>query len=123
MSPSASLPPNYSAWAGDAADSSPTNGDYGSSIGPTTFQAISNASVTLNLPLYPLNLTVTDAGGAGTVTALQVVDAGGGDTMALNGTSGSVKTGLPLGQYEIEAIDTGNRSVYIGSRQAPSMCG
>jgi hypothetical protein len=46
---------------------------------------------------------------------LQVVDAGGGDTMALNGTSGSVKTGLPLGQYEIEAIDTGNRSVYIGS--------
>jgi hypothetical protein len=109
------LPPNYSAWAGDAADSTPNNGDYGSSIGPTTFQALPNTPVTVTLPLYPLNLSVTDNPAAGVVSLLQVVDSGGGDTMTLNGTSGSVRTGLPLGQYEIEATDAGNSSVFIGT--------
>ncbi len=110
--------PNYSAWAGDAADSSPTNGDYGSTVLPTSFQGLSNTSLAITLPVYPLTLTVTDvtgSGGAGTVSQLQVIDSGGGDTMKLNGTTGTVATGLPLGQYEIEAVDTGNETVSSGA--------
>ena len=112
--------PNYSAWAGDAADSSPSNGDYGATLLPTSFQAVSNTPVTITLPVYPLTLTVTVNSDAGTVSALQVTDSGGGDTMTLNGTSGNVATGLPLGQYEILATGNGtNDAVSSGPALPP----
>ena len=85
------LPPNYSAWAGDQADSAPSyNSDYGADVA-TSFQDVGPSSNgTLTLPVYPLQLTVTVTSGAGTVSGLTVADAGGGDTIALNGTSGTV---------------------------------
>ena len=106
--------PNYSAWAGDQADSEPSyqdsNGDavYGSDVA-TSFQAMSNTTGTITLPVYPLTLTVAALKiDAGTVTKLTAVDAGGGDTMTLNGTSGTVATGLPLGQFQILATVSGS---------------
>ena len=90
--------PNYSAWAGDQADSEPSyqdsNGDavYGSDVA-TSFQALSNTTGTITLPVYPLTLSLTLKSDAGTVTKLTAVDAGGGDTMTLNGTSGTVCDG------------------------------
>jgi hypothetical protein len=114
--------PNYSAWAGDQADSIPTytdpNGDaiYSPDL-PTTFQAVANGAGTLTLPVYPLSLKLTVLGAAGTVTSMTVEDAGGGGTFNLNPTSGSTyannatsATGLPLGQYEIFAADTGGNT-------------
>jgi hypothetical protein len=110
--------PNYSIWAGDQSDSIPTyqdaNGDavYPSDL-PTTFQSLPSGSGTLSVPVYPLVLTVTLGSGHGTVSGLTAADAGGGDTFALNGTSGTVSTGLPLGQFQIAATGTGNVSVSL----------
>ena len=102
--------PNYSAWAGDQADSIPTfsvNGSaaYGTDT-PTVFQSQPNGSGTLTLPVYPLSLTLTIP--SGTVSAMTAADAGGGDTFALNPTSGTLSnggtsaTGLPIGQFHIQ---------------------
>lgn len=113
------LPPNTYAWAGDAPVSEPDNGDYGS-LQPTAFQALSGNAVTLTLPLYPLELTVKWASGVN-VSAMQVADSNGGDTMNLNSVSStpssgsSWNTGLPLGQYQLEATNTGTQGVNYGS--------
>ncbi len=82
------LPPNYSAWAGDQADSAPSyNSDYGADVA-TSFQDVGPSSNgTLTLPVYPLTLNVTSATRRGTVSGLTAADAGGGDTLALNLTA------------------------------------
>jgi hypothetical protein len=118
--------PNYYAWAGDQADSIPTWQDpnnvavYGTDT-PTSFQVISNTTGTpatctsgiltaLCLPVYPLNLTLTVKSGT-TVTAMSVADSSGGDTFSLNKISGtSYQTGLPLGEFQLEATGTGNNA-------------
>jgi len=96
---------NYSAWSGDQVDSEP--GQYSPAGYQTSFQALSGTPVTLTatagivtLPVYPLTLKVT----SGTATGFTATDV---DTMALNGHSGTFATGLPLGQFEIEATGTG----------------
>lgn len=110
--------PNYSIWAGDAADSSPTyldsSGDdvYGSAT-PTTFQAVANGSGILTVPVYPLTLTVTLGSGHGSVSSYTASDVGGGETFTLNGTGATVATGLPLGQFQIQATGTGNVSMSL----------
>lgn len=108
--------PNYSIWAGDQADSSPTyqapstgTPVYGTDL-PTTFQSLASGSGTLNVSVYPLVLNVTLGSGHGTVSSLTAADVSGGDTFTLNGTSGTVSTGLPLGQFVISATGTGNVS-------------
>jgi hypothetical protein len=110
---------NYTAWAGDAADSSPNGGEYASTALPTALEVSSGSSVPVGLAVYPLELTIN-----GTVTAMSVVDAAGGDTMTLYGTTNSTTacgtatsppaafrtgyvscTALPLGQFELEATN------------------
>jgi hypothetical protein len=113
------LPPNYTAWAGDQADSSPTNGDYGAADA-TSFQDLGTTSNgTLTLPVYPLTLSLTVKSDAGTVSALTATDSGGGDTMTLNGTSGTSATGLPLGQFEIEASGSGSNDTVSSGGSYP----
>ncbi|MGA2528185.1 MAG: prepilin-type N-terminal cleavage/methylation domain-containing protein [Acidimicrobiales bacterium] len=116
-------PPNYTAWAGDAPDSAPGSGNYGTSLQPVGFQAFSGTAVTITLPLYPLLLNVQlVTAQSGTVTGMQVADSSGGDTMNLIGSPGfgsvagsPVNTGLPLGQYQLAAAGTGsNDNVYYG---------
>jgi len=109
--------PNYSLWAGDQADSNPTyqvagSAVYGSDL-PTTFQALPSGSGPETALVYPLVLNVSLGSGHGTVSTLTAGDAGGGDTFTLNGTSGTVSTGLPLGQFQIGATGTGNVSVSL----------
>jgi Tfp pilus assembly protein PilX len=89
--------PNYSAWAGDQADSEPSA--YGAVA--TSLQALSGTTGTLQLPVYSVKLTVT----SGSVTSFTASDYGGGDTLALNGISGTFATGLPLGQFQIQAAN------------------
>jgi len=116
--------PNYYAWAGDQADSIPTWQDqngvsvYTTDV-PTSLQILSNTTGTpatcttgiltaICLPVYPLNITLTVKSGT-TVTALSAADASGGDTLTLNKISGtSYQTGLPLGQFQLQATGTGN---------------
>jgi len=100
--------PNYSAWAGDQADSEPSyNGDYGGDVA-TSFQALSGTVGPLVLPVYPLSLTVTVKADAGSVSGLTVIDSGG-EALALNGIAGGTSaSGLPLGQYQIQATVTGS---------------
>ena len=106
--------PNYSAWAGDQADSEPSyqdsNGDavYGSDVA-TSFQAVVEHDRNDHVARLPAHAhSGTLKSDAGTVTKLTAVDAGGGDTMTLNGTSGTVATGLPLGQFQILATVSGS---------------
>ena len=65
----------------------------------------------MTLPVYPLTLSVTRQEWECPNSALTVTDAGGGDTIALNSPLHlivwNVRTGLPLGQFEIQA--TGKR--------------
>jgi hypothetical protein len=108
--------PNYSVWAGDQDDSIPTyevNGSavYGSDI-PTAFQSLPSGVGQVTVPVYPLALKLTIP--SGTVSTMTAADAGGGDTFTLNSTSGSSylnngtsATGLPLGQFQIQATGTG----------------
>jgi hypothetical protein len=85
---------------------------YGSDL-PTTFQALPSGSGPETALVYPLVLNVSLGSGHGTVSTLTAGDAGGGDTFTLNGTSGTVSTGLPLGQFQIGATGTGNVSVSL----------
>jgi len=112
--------PNYSAWAGDQADSSPTyNGDYGL-IFPFGFQAVSNTPVTIELPVYPLVLNLSVQADAGTLSAVTVTDSGGGDTMTLNKISSTqYAAGLPLGQFVIQATDTGSSNKVSSGSTSP----
>lgn len=107
--------PNYSAWAGDQSDSEPSDSGFYGTTTPTSFQAVSGGSGTLTLPVYPLTLTITLGSGHGTLSGMSVLDTGGGDTMTLNGTSGTVATGLPLGEFQLETTGTGNVTPASGS--------
>ncbi len=108
--PGPATTPDYTAWAGDQADSEPFWLDssgvavYGSTS-PTSFTAsATTTSATVTLPVYPLSLTVTTKSGV-TLTGLTAQDAGGGDTIALNPVSGGGSaTGLPLGQFLLGAV-------------------
>lgn len=109
--PVTGLSPNYQAWVGDEADSIPDDGDYGTAT-PTSFQALSGTVTSVTLPVYPLVLGVTVKSDAGTLTGMTASDAGGGDTLTLNGTFPSktptgVATGLPLGQFQLAAAGNG----------------
>ena len=100
--------PNYSAWVGDQADSVPTG-----TATATPFQALSGTVTSVALPVYPLVLNVTVNSDAGTLTGMTASDAGGGDTLTLNGTFGvksatGVATGLPLGQFRLAANGNGS---------------
>lgn len=110
---------NYTAWAGDQADSIPTNGDYGSSTLPKSFVANSDTTGSVTLPVYPLVLNVT-AGSGVVVTALNATDAGGGDTLTINPVvAGTSSTGLPLGQFELSVTDTGGTSTLSTGGSSP----
>jgi hypothetical protein len=102
--PGPSTAPNYSAWAGDQADSEPfyVDGsgttDYPGDVA-TSFTAGSASSLSITLPVYPLSLSVT-----GSPTTLTATDAAGGDTITLQPVvSGKSATGLPLGQFALSA--------------------
>ncbi|MGH9291618.1 MAG: hypothetical protein ACRDZ6_02395 [Acidimicrobiales bacterium] len=108
--PGPSTTPDYSAWAGDQADSSPGSGFYPSDVA-TSFTATSGVPLNLTLPVYPLSLTLTVKSDAGTLTSLTATDAPSGDTVTLNSPSGGTSaTGMPLGQFELSAVTTGTSS-------------
>ena len=82
----------YSAWTGDQVDSDPGVGSE------TSFQAASGTAVTITLPVYPLQITVT----SGTATGFTATDV---DTMTVPGTSNTYAAGLPMGQFQLGATN------------------
>ncbi|MGO8724222.1 MAG: prepilin-type N-terminal cleavage/methylation domain-containing protein [Acidimicrobiales bacterium] len=82
----------YSAWTGDQVDSDPGVGNE------TSFQATSGTPVTITLPVYPLQITVT----SGAATGFTATDV---DTMTVPGTSNTYAAGLPLGQFQLGATN------------------
>ncbi|MGH9172200.1 MAG: type IV pilus modification PilV family protein [Acidimicrobiales bacterium] len=110
--PGPAVTPNYSMWAGDQIDSEPN--EYG--LVATSLTATSGALVSVTVPVYPLNLTVTENADAGTGIVLTATDSGGGDTITLNSvTSGASDTGLPLGQYLLQATNNTDTSETVSS--------
>ncbi len=76
--------------------------------------------MTVTLPVYPLTLTVTVKSDAGTLNSLTATDAGGGDTLTLNGVkSGTSATGIPLGQFELGAAATGSNHTVSSGGNSP----
>lgn len=113
--PGPATSPNYSLWAGDAADSVPGYmGYYGTAVA-TSASITAGATSSVILNVYPLTLALTIQSAAGTVSALSVTDASGGDTMALNYTTNATTsaTGLPLGQFLLQATLTGTQSISV----------
>lgn len=106
--PGPSTTPNYSIWAGNAADSDPGyDNDYGTDV-PTS-ATVGSSSLTVTLPVYPL--TLTNITGTPSLTAQDVT---GGSVITLNAVSGGKSaTGLPLGQFEIFQNGSQTPSVYV----------
>ena len=109
----ASSADNYQVWSGDQADSNPQatapNGGpayYPASTASASIDATAGASLSVSVPVYPLDLNVS---GALSGTVLTATDAGGGDTITLNAlSSGASDTGMPLGQFKLAATSGGS---------------
>jgi hypothetical protein len=114
--------PNYVAWAGNEPDNNPSYGGYYGSAFPASFSVCPLSATSSTCPasaavmaLYSLSITVTSHT---TVTGFTATDtSGSGGTLTLNGDSGTFSTGLPLGEYEVQATDaTTNEAItYSGA--------
>jgi hypothetical protein len=106
---------DYTCWAGDTPDSSPTYSPAGSPIysGASPTPCATNvSSPSAALPVYPVALKATFSGSAPTPTATEYL--GPNETIALNALSGAPNsysyTGLPLGEYQLGYEASGSSS-------------